>query len=86
VYTVIRVAPFGHRVADGYSIMQPFRTSPDPIDRVACGRCGHPVWAHCAGDACADCESRDAGSVCTFFALTGFMAMTPVTYEEYSLS
>jgi len=65
--------------------MHPFRTVPDPIDAVACGRCGHSVWDHCAGETCAECASREAWSVCQTFALVGFKEAAPPTYEEFAI-
>jgi hypothetical protein len=85
LYFVTGIAPAAIRAADAHNIMHPFRTSPDPIDSVACARCGHPAWAHCVSDACAECESHDAATACTVFALAGFTAVTSIAYEEYSL-
>jgi hypothetical protein len=57
--------------------MHPFRTLPDTIDGVVCGRCGHPVWDHCEADTCAECANADPGSACNSFVLTGFTADQP---------
>jgi hypothetical protein len=65
--------------ADALNIMHPFRTLPDTIDGVVCGRCGHPVWDHCAGETCTECESCDPGLACSHFALAGFDAAPETT-------
>jgi hypothetical protein len=62
-------------------IMHPFRTVPDPIDSVVCGRCGHPVWDHCVGDTCAECESRNRWNACNRFKLAGFAETPPSAFE-----
>ena len=64
--------------------MHPFRTLPDTIDGVICGRCGHPAWDHCEGDTCARCDSREPVSACSSFVLTGFTAAVP-SYDEHAL-
>jgi hypothetical protein len=52
--------------------MFPFRTLPDPIDRLACERCGHPVWDHYAGDDCDEHITSDIRTACRLFAPYGF--------------
>jgi hypothetical protein len=61
--------------------MHPFRTLPDTIDAVVCGRCGHPVWDHCVSETCAECEDRNHWNGCNGFALAGFQA-APVSVSE----
>jgi hypothetical protein len=65
--------------------MHPFRTAPEPIDAVACGRCGHPAWDHYVSEACAECASRETWSACKRFALAGFKEAAPTTYEEFMI-
>jgi hypothetical protein len=60
--------------------MHPFRTLPDTIDGVICGRCTHPAWDHCDGDTCSGCEAG-SGSACTSFVLAGFTATIPAIEE-----
>jgi hypothetical protein len=64
--------------------MHPFRILPDPIDSVACGHCGHPVWDHCVGDTCAECDNRDPASACQKFWLYGFTEATTSTFEDFA--
>ena len=58
--------------ADGVYIMYPFRTVPDAIDRVACERCGLPVWHHYSGELSLESEPDEAGSACARFRLYSF--------------
>jgi hypothetical protein len=66
-------------------MQHPFRTLPDTIDAVVCGRCGHPVWDHCVSDTCAECETRESGQACQVFSLVGFTEVRPTTFEEFAV-
>jgi hypothetical protein len=66
--------------------MHPFRTRPDKIDAVVCGRCGHPVWDHCASDTCTQCDNSDPGGACGFFSLFGFTAATTLEEQAHSFT
>jgi len=61
--------------------MHPFRTLPDAIDAVVCGRCGHPAWDHCVSETCAECTNRNRWNACNGFALKGFKAAPASTFE-----
>ena len=85
MYSITGASPIGKPEADEVIIMHPFRTLPDTIDGVVCGRCGHPAWDHCVSDTCAECDNREADAACNVFSLAGFTAMTASTFEEYAI-
>ena len=62
--------------------MHPFRTLPDTIDGVICGRCSHPVWDHCVNETCTECASHDDGIACRSFSLVGFTPVPASMFEE----
>jgi hypothetical protein len=64
--------------------MYPFRNLPDTIDGVICGRCSHPVWDHCTGDTCAQCDSHTPNIACSSFVLSGFAAAAASSVEASS--
>ena len=64
--------------------MHPFRTLPDTIDGVICGRCGHPVWDHCETETCASCNSNEPAGACKSFVLAGFTAAVP-SFDDHAI-
>ena len=76
--------PPGGHYADALIMTHPFRTRPDKIDGLVCGRCGHPVWAHCINETCAECDVRDSSNACGAFTLAGFTAVSSGPYEEHA--
>ncbi|HEV8021307.1 MAG TPA: hypothetical protein VGP41_08615 [Candidatus Lustribacter sp.] len=64
--------------------MLPFRTYPDPIDRIACDRCGHPLWDHCISLSYAEYQSGDETTACNRFALPDFTELTPATLDAHA--
>jgi hypothetical protein len=63
--------------------MHPFRTIPDTIDGVICGRCGHAVWDHCVSETCAECEDRNRWNACGGFKLAGFAEAPAAMFEVF---
>jgi hypothetical protein len=83
---VTSAAPPGKRIADALVTMHPFRTRPDTIDSVVCGRCGHPVWDHCISDTCTQCDNGEPDGACGFFKLFGFTEVTATPLDDLARS
>jgi hypothetical protein len=55
--------------------------SHDLPDVVVCARCGHPRWDQPAGDACAECASRERATACSLFLLNDFTTALPQDFD-----
>lgn len=64
--------------------MLPFRSFPAAIDRIPCGRCGHPLWDHCVSLSYAEYQSGEETLVCNRFALPDFTELNAQSLERHA--
>lgn len=64
--------------------MHPFRSFPDAIDRISCGRCGRPAWDHCVSLSYDEYQSGEEANACNRFALPDFTPIYSQSFEAHA--